>query len=88
MSLSFAGMLVGLPLLIVSLLGARGLGAVHRRLANRLLRLQERGGRSPGHGGSRCPMNAGATDLTSTRPSLLRGGTLGVWLLLCWLLAQ
>jgi len=37
MSLSFAGMLVGLPLLIVSLRGARGLGAVHRRLANRLL---------------------------------------------------
>ena len=40
LSLSFAGMLVGLPLLMVSLLGARRLGAVHRRLANRLLGLQ------------------------------------------------
>ncbi len=40
MSLSFAGMLVGLPLLVVSLLGTRRLGAVHRRLANRLLGLQ------------------------------------------------
>jgi signal transduction histidine kinase len=40
MSLSFAGMLLGLPLLMVSLLGARGLGAVHRRLASRLLGLQ------------------------------------------------
>jgi signal transduction histidine kinase len=39
-SLSFAGMLVGLPLLTVSLLGARRLGAVHRRLAGRLLGLQ------------------------------------------------
>jgi hypothetical protein len=40
MSLSFAGMLVGLPLLAVSLLGARRLGAVDRRLAGRLLGLQ------------------------------------------------
>jgi signal transduction histidine kinase len=40
MSLSFAGMLVGLPLLMVSLLGARRLGAVHRRLAGRLLGLR------------------------------------------------
>jgi signal transduction histidine kinase len=40
MSLSFAGMLAGLPLLVVSLLGARRLGAVHRRLAGRLLGLQ------------------------------------------------
>jgi signal transduction histidine kinase len=40
LSLSFAGMLVGLPLLMVSLLGARRLGAVHRRLAGRLLGLQ------------------------------------------------
>ncbi len=40
LSLSFAGMLVGLPLLVVSLLGARRLGAVHRRLAGRLLALQ------------------------------------------------
>jgi signal transduction histidine kinase len=39
-SLSFAGMLVGLPLLVVSLLGARRLGAVHRHLAGRLLGLQ------------------------------------------------
>ncbi len=37
MSLSFAGMLVGLPLLMVSLLGAQRLAAVHRHLANRLL---------------------------------------------------
>ena len=35
MSLSFAGMLLGLPLLILSLLGARRLGAVHRYLAGR-----------------------------------------------------
>ena len=40
MSLSFAGMLFGLPLLILSLLGARRLGAVHRHLANWLLGLQ------------------------------------------------
>ena len=40
MSLSFAGMLLGLPLLILSLLGARRLGAVHRRLANWLLGLR------------------------------------------------
>ena len=40
MSLSFAGMLLGLPLLVVSLLGARRLGAVHRRLAGWLLGLQ------------------------------------------------
>jgi signal transduction histidine kinase len=40
LSLSFAGMLVGLPLLMVSLLGARRLGAVHRRLAGRLLGVQ------------------------------------------------
>jgi signal transduction histidine kinase len=40
LSLSFAGMLAGLPLLIVALLGARGLGALHRRLAGRLLGLQ------------------------------------------------
>jgi len=40
MSLSFAGMLVGLPLLMVALLGARRLGTVHRRLAGRLLGLQ------------------------------------------------
>ncbi len=37
LSLSFAGMLIGLPLLTVSLLGARKLGAVNRRLAGRLL---------------------------------------------------
>jgi len=37
MSLSFAGMLVGLPLLMVTLLGARRLGAVHCHLAGRLL---------------------------------------------------
>ena len=40
MSLSFAGMLLGLPLLILALVGSRQLGAVHRRLANRLLGLQ------------------------------------------------
>ncbi len=40
MSLSFAGMLFGLPLLVVSLLGARRLGAVHRGLAGRLLGLR------------------------------------------------
>ena len=40
MSLSFAGMLVGLPLLMVTLLGARRLGAVHRHLASRLLGVQ------------------------------------------------
>jgi signal transduction histidine kinase len=40
MSLSFAGMLVGLPLLLVALVGARPLGALHRRLAGRLLGLQ------------------------------------------------
>jgi signal transduction histidine kinase len=40
MSLSFAGMLVGLPLLLVALVGARPLGALHRRLAARLLGLQ------------------------------------------------
>jgi len=40
MSLSFAGMLVGLPLLMVTLLGARRLGAVHRHLAGRLLGVQ------------------------------------------------
>ncbi|HEY7920029.1 MAG TPA: sensor domain-containing protein [Streptosporangiaceae bacterium] len=40
MSLSFAGMLVGVPLLMVALLGARRLGAVHRRLAGRLLGVQ------------------------------------------------
>jgi signal transduction histidine kinase len=37
LSLSFAGMLVGLPLLMVSLLGARRLSAAHRRVAARLL---------------------------------------------------
>ena len=37
LSLSFAGMVVGLPLLAVSLLGARKLGAVNRRLAARML---------------------------------------------------
>ena len=37
MSLSFAGMLVGLPLLMVALLGAQRLGAVHRHLVSRLL---------------------------------------------------
>jgi signal transduction histidine kinase len=40
MSLSFAGMLIGLPLLMVALLGARQLGAVNRRLAVRLLGVQ------------------------------------------------
>jgi signal transduction histidine kinase len=40
MSLSFAGMLLGLPLLMVTLAGARGLGAVHRGLTGRLLGLQ------------------------------------------------
>jgi signal transduction histidine kinase len=40
LSLSFAGMLVGLPLLMVSLLAARRLAAIHRRLAGRLLGLQ------------------------------------------------
>ena len=40
MSLSFAGMLLGLPLLMVALLGARRLGAVNRRLAGRLLGVQ------------------------------------------------
>ena len=40
LSLSFAGMLVGLPLLMVALLGARQFGAVNRRLASRLLGLQ------------------------------------------------
>jgi signal transduction histidine kinase len=37
LSLSFAGMLIGLPLLTASLLGARKLGAVNRRLAARML---------------------------------------------------
>jgi signal transduction histidine kinase len=37
LSLSFAGMLIGLPLLTASVLGARRLGAVNRRLAGRLL---------------------------------------------------
>src|ERR1700722_575592 len=40
LSLSFAGMLAGLPLLMMSLLGARQLGEVHRRLAGRLLGVQ------------------------------------------------
>jgi signal transduction histidine kinase len=40
MSLSFAGMLAGVPLLMVALLGARRLGAVNRRLAGRLLGVQ------------------------------------------------
>jgi signal transduction histidine kinase len=39
-SLSFAGMLLGLPLLIVSLDGARRLGTLHRVLAAEILRLQ------------------------------------------------
>ena len=39
MSLSFAGMLIGLPLLILVLLGARRLGAAHRRLAGHLVGL-------------------------------------------------
>jgi len=37
LSLSFAGMLVGLPLLTVALLGARKLGTVNRALAGRML---------------------------------------------------
>ena len=37
LSLSFAGMLVGVPLLTVSLIGARKLGAVNRALARRML---------------------------------------------------
>jgi signal transduction histidine kinase len=37
LSLSFAGMVAGLPLLTASLLGARKLGAANRRLAGRLL---------------------------------------------------
>ena len=37
LSLSFAGMLIGLPLLTISLVGARKLGAVNRGLANRML---------------------------------------------------
>ncbi len=40
MSLSFAGMALGLPLLIVCLLGARRLGAVHRYLAGLLVGMQ------------------------------------------------
>ena len=40
LSLSLAGMLIGLPLLVASLLGARRLGAVHRHLAGRLLGLR------------------------------------------------
>ena len=40
LSLSLAGMLIGLPLLVASLLGARRLGAVHRHLACRLLGLR------------------------------------------------
>ena len=39
MSLSFAGMLLGLPLLVLSLLGARRLGAAHRHLAGHLVGL-------------------------------------------------
>ena len=39
MSLSFAGMLLGLPLLVLALLGARRLGAVHRYLAGHLVGL-------------------------------------------------
>ena len=39
MSLSFAGMLLGLPLLVLSLLGARRLGAAHRHLAGYLVGL-------------------------------------------------
>jgi signal transduction histidine kinase len=39
-SLIIAGMLIGVPLLMVSLLGARQLGALHRRLAGRLLGVQ------------------------------------------------
>ena len=37
LSLSFAGMLVGLPLLTVALAGARQLGTVNRALAGRML---------------------------------------------------
>jgi signal transduction histidine kinase len=40
MSLSFAGMLVGLPLLIAGLVGARQLGALHRFVARRMLGVQ------------------------------------------------
>jgi signal transduction histidine kinase len=40
LSLSFAGMLVGLPLLVVTLLTARQLGAVCRRMAGRMLGLR------------------------------------------------
>jgi signal transduction histidine kinase len=40
LSLSFAGMVVGLPLLVMSLLAARRLGGVSRGLANRLLGLR------------------------------------------------
>jgi len=40
LSLSFAGMLAGLPLLVVTLLGARRFGAVCRRLADRMLGLR------------------------------------------------
>ncbi|HEY2551425.1 MAG TPA: sensor domain-containing protein [Streptosporangiaceae bacterium] len=40
LSMSFAGMLLGLPLLAVSLCGARRLGALHRALAAGLLGLQ------------------------------------------------
>jgi signal transduction histidine kinase len=47
MSLSFAGMLVGLPLLMVSLLGARQFGALHRRLAGRLLGMRVEAPPSP-----------------------------------------
>ena len=39
LSFSFAGMLVGLPLLVVSLLTIRRLGAICRRLAGRVLGL-------------------------------------------------
>jgi signal transduction histidine kinase len=40
LSLSFAGMLVGVPLLVVALLGARYFGAVSRGLASRLVGLR------------------------------------------------
>jgi signal transduction histidine kinase len=40
MSLSFAGMLIGVPLLVLALLGARRLAAGHRRLAGWLLGVQ------------------------------------------------
>jgi signal transduction histidine kinase len=40
LSLSFAGMLIGLPLLLAALAGARPLGALSRRLAARQLGLQ------------------------------------------------